>query len=372
MHLILFFTFDTSLKDWVSSGLLDREVMLYQKLIKSGVKITFITYGDGADLNYAGLVPDITILPVYHRKKYYKNIVFRILSSFSIPWVFRKELAEADIIKTNQIWGSWVFVLAKYFIRLPLIVRLGWEPYQNAVVSNRSLISRLFLYLNSWLAYKSADTVWCSSKKISDFILQRFNVNSSRIKIRENYIDLQSFKPKGLERYSDRVLYVGRLAPEKNIELLIDAISKSGFVLDIVGMGEYQDTLISKINDSSVRVNFLGTFPNAKLPEIYNKYQVYVISSKYEGNPKTLLEAMACGCAVIGTDVIGINSIISHYENGILAEETSENLASAIRLLMTDKELRQQLSAQAVDFVSSNSIENFTNEELGYYHSLFD
>ena len=60
------------------------------------------------------------------------------------------------------------------------------------------------------------------------------------------------------------------------------------------------------------------------MPQYYNRCKVYVLCSLYEGNPKTLLEAMACGCAVVGTNVLGIQEIIRHQENGLLVPEQPE------------------------------------------------
>ena len=66
----------------------------------------------------------------------------------------------------------------------------------------------------------------------------------------------------------------------------------------------------------NVKINFLGRKPINKIPKILNKYSVYVICSKIEGNVKTLLEAMACELICIGSNVEGINNIISNKKNG--------------------------------------------------------
>ena len=62
---------------------------------------------------------------------------------------------------------------------------------------------------------------------------------------------------------------------------------------------------------------FKGVLNNDELAYTYNKYKVFVLLSTHEGNPKTLMEAMACGMSVIGTNVIGIKQLISHNKNSI-------------------------------------------------------
>ena len=73
-----------------------------------------------------------------------------------------------------------------------------------------------------------------------------------------------------------------------------------GIGLDIYGAGEEADKIVNISNKINVDVKLRGRVSNEKMPLIYNQYPIYVLCSKYEGNRKTLLEAMACGCAVIG------------------------------------------------------------------------
>ena len=69
----------------------------------------------------------------------------------------------------------------------------------------------------------------------------------------------------------------------------------------------------------------MSTVPNKELVNIYNSYKYYILPSFFEGMPKTLLEAMACGCICIGTDVNGINEVIRDKFNGILIKGTTVN-----------------------------------------------
>ena len=81
MNIILFFTYDISLKDWETSGLLDRELKFYETLHKKySTKFKFITYGDYEDTKLVNL-PFIEIIPVYERIKYSQNKYIRFSSS---------------------------------------------------------------------------------------------------------------------------------------------------------------------------------------------------------------------------------------------------------------------------------------------------
>ena len=87
--------------------------------------------------------------------------------------------------------------------------------------------------------------------------------------------------------------------------------------------------------------------PNDQLPEIYNRYEFYILSSFFEGMPKTLLEAMACGCICIGTDVEGINEVIEDGISGLLAKGTEvESIAEVLKRAMRLNEEESKKMAQ--------------------------
>jgi len=103
---------------------------------------------------------------------------------------------------------------------------------------------------------------------------------------------------------------------------LIDAMSQTNLNLDIYGQGELKDSLESHAQKKEVKVSFKGVVTNNELPTILNQYHYYILPSKYEGMPKTLLEAMACSLVCIGTDVKGINEVIEDGVSGFLAKTT--------------------------------------------------
>ena len=66
MHIILFFTYGISLKDWDESGILNREIELYKSLSKNrDTKFTFVTYGDKEDHKYYYILDDLYIITIY-------------------------------------------------------------------------------------------------------------------------------------------------------------------------------------------------------------------------------------------------------------------------------------------------------------------
>ena len=169
----------------------------------------------------------------------------------------------------------------------------------------------------------------------------------------------------------NRVLSISRIVKQKNLSLLIKALSKTNYGLDIVGDGEMKEIISNEAKNLKVDVRFLGIFSNEKLANIYNQYPIYVICSNIEGNPKTLLESMACGNAIIGTNVTGINNIIVSKENGLLCEKNEEEIREAIIYLMKNPDVRKTLGNAAREkILKENSIQKFVDKEFLIYKNL--
>ena len=118
--LVLFFTAGVSLKTWQDLGSIDREVAIYNELSKYFKHIYFFTYGGKEDLEFKkNLAENISIIPK-------KNISNTVLYSLLMPFIHYRILKDVDILKTNQMWGSWSAVLTKLIYSKKLVVRTGY------------------------------------------------------------------------------------------------------------------------------------------------------------------------------------------------------------------------------------------------------
>ena len=134
-----------------------------------------------------------------------------------------------------------------------------------------------------------------------------------------------------------------------------------------------RDDLEKLAKKLKVHVKFLGRIPNNRLPYMYNRCSVYVLCSKFEGNPKALLEAMSCGCAVIGTKVPGIRDVIRHEHTGLLVAESQKGLQEAINRLLDDDRLRNRLGERARQYIlENNSLNDAIEKECTLYQKLLN
>jgi glycosyltransferase involved in cell wall biosynthesis len=144
-----------------------------------------------------------------------------------------------------------------------------------------------------------------------------------RVRCVPNYIDTNLFSPGSTVDAAVDVLAVGRLHAEKRLRLLLEAISKiPGAGLTLVGDGPERATLEREARRLGVPLTLRGRVSNEALPDLYRRCRVFAITSVREGNPKSLLEAMACGAACVGTSKPGIIDVITNGRTGLLCDDS--------------------------------------------------
>jgi glycosyltransferase involved in cell wall biosynthesis len=117
--------------------------------------------------------------------------------------------------------------------------------------------------------------------------------------------------------------------------------------LKLVGDGPDRAELEAEAARRGVALEMLPWVPNDHLPQLYRGCRVFAIVSVREGNPKSLLEAMACGCACVGVDVPGIRNLIREGSTGMLCAAAPDAVAAAIRTLILDPALCNRLGMAA-------------------------
>jgi len=361
-NILLCFTNNISLKNWEKSGNLSREVVYFNKSINKKFNYILLTYGDLKDKNIDLLYP-FKVIPFYailkRKNNRYLNYFFHIIRIFKISNI----LKQVDIIKSNQLIGSNVSILIGLIFRKKVIVRIGYEPnltirneqeipleYRN---NNFNKIFELQLYISSLFSYKFSNLIICTSKEQKIFIANKFKVQKSKIRVIPNWIDTKNFKPNIKNKEKKGILYVGRLEKEKNPELLLRSLININEKVTMIGTGSLKERLISISKTNSINLEILDPIPNIQLVDFYQKCKIFVQPSFYEGNPKTILEAMSCGCPVIAKNVIGIREIINN-KNGLLVENEYD-LRNAIEFLLNKECKRKELGENARRHIMLNN-----------------
>jgi glycosyltransferase involved in cell wall biosynthesis len=142
---------------------------------------------------------------------------------------------------------------------------------------------------------------------------------------------------------------VGRIHPQKNFHRFIDSIALLPRDMPLTAVIAGQDLgerdCLERYAASigmEGRVRFIGKVSDAR--ELICAADIFLLSSDYEGTPNVLLEAMAAKVACVATAVDGVCEIMTHEQNGLLAEPDAKALAYAVARILHDPQLRQRLA----------------------------
>ena len=220
--------------------------------------------------------------------------------------------------------------------------------------------------------FTAADRVVVATAAMRRIVLQCYQVQAGRVTVIPNYVDMNLFYPySNGDRSPRRICFIGRLEDQKNLLALMEAIKDLDVELVIVGSGSLGEQLRQKANTNKLSVRFMGNVPHPQLPGILNSATLFVLPSHFEGHPKTLIEAMACGLPVIGADSPGIRELICHGETGWLCGTDVGSIRAAIQELLTRTQLRAELGQNARVFaVEHFALERVVEMELAVLEEL--
>jgi glycosyltransferase involved in cell wall biosynthesis len=343
---------------WRSTGTAGRELRLYEELVRRGLAVTLYTFDRPAEIR--GLETPVRIVPGPAIR-----LPGRLCGAWALSLALRRRgdgRAHACLI-TNQAHAGWPAIMLGKAWSAPVIARCGYVFSEQAATmgwsdtrSKRRAGWEAWTHRHAALSFipTAALVRWCRDHMPG--------FDDRRARCVPNYIDTDLFSPGPTVGKPLDVLAVGRLHAEKRVGLLLGAISEiPGTRLTLVGDGPDRASLEREAARLGVSLSLVGRVSNELLPDLYRRCRVFAMTSIREGNPKSLLEAMACGAACVGTMTPGIVDVITSGNTGLLCNDSPESLADAIRRLLADDELRFRLGRAArSEVLNCNSLFEIT------------
>lgn len=183
-------------------------------------------------------------------------------------------------------------------------------------------------------------------------------------------------KELGLSADAAVIITVGELNANKNHIQVLEALSKlnkTNFHYLIVGNGEDEQKLQKAVNELLLRdkVSFLGF--RRDVPELLTASDVFILTSRREGLPKAVMEAMAVGLPIIATDVRGNRDLVKSGENGYLVPlGNAEQTAIAIERLIDSEDLRRSMGEKSKQLVNQYDLQNIIPQMEKIYNAYLD
>jgi glycosyltransferase involved in cell wall biosynthesis len=229
---------------------------------------------------------------------------------------------------------------------------------------------------------KRCDHLIVPSESIKAKVEKEYHVEKP-ISVVPTPVDLSMFKVgekvalrSSLGWTDDRVLlYVGRIAKEKKLDLLLNAfdliakeIARARLVL--VGRGPYMEGLKEKTHDMGLgdRVVFAGAIPHEEVPRYMAAADLFVFTSTTDTQGLVLVEAMASGTPVVAVDAPGPTDVLQ-AGGGVLTEDSPSSFAEAVCALIESPPQLHELSEAASEVAKRYGIRAATRELIKVYES---
>ncbi len=274
--------------------------------------------------------------------------VHRYIYGLILPFLQAKYFRQCQVFRCFHPSAAIPAIVGKLLFGTKFIFNYNYDYSAWARIEGKQYLVPL-LFIEQWLAFKFCDGVFVADENMQSHVMKY--VPGSKVVIVRNGVDTESFKPlrKKTDRKEKVILSVGRLETQKNYQQLIEAASrlKQKVKLLIVGRGSLKQALLGRAGKLGVELEIIDVVPNDKLPQVYNRADVYVQPSLMEAPVKTLLEAMSCGLPCVATDVVGIRDVISDGQNGLLAKLSPNDLAEKLDRILADEKLAKKLGTNA-------------------------
>jgi 1,2-diacylglycerol 3-alpha-glucosyltransferase len=295
-----------------------------------------------------------------------------------------------DIVHVHLFFGmGWEAVAASKFLKIPLIGTnhtpitefLHYSPIGGNFLAN------LGLKYVSWF-YNHCDFVTAPNGAILKE-MEKYGFKKQS-QVLSNPVDLKNFYPAasaeekkaikgefGLSAAT--VLYTGRLAEEKHVDVLIRALALakqkiSNINLAITGHGVSEEALKKLAEELGVKdaVKFFGTLPVEEHARIYKAADVFAVASTAEMQCLSMMKAMAAGIPVIGVNAWALPEYINDKNGFVLEPGDYKGIAEKIVFLFENPQQRETLGRGGFEYVKQFSPINITKEWVNIYQKAIN
>jgi glycosyltransferase involved in cell wall biosynthesis len=274
---------------------------------------------------------------------------------------------QPDILHASSSKAGVLGRLAAWIAGVPIRIFTvhGW-----AFAAYGGLTGRLYLWADR-IVRPLTTLVICVSTRERELGIRARACVPGRSVVVHNAVDVRAFRRAAGRGEPPHVIAVGRFAYPKDYGTLVQALAavESDYRATLVGEGPARPTVLSDVRDRglSARIELVGN--REDVPELLADADLFVLSSRSEGLPVSVLEAMAAGLPVVATDVGGVSELVLDGETGLLVPPADATaLAEAVEGLLRDRELRRRFGVSARSRVEQDfDVTSFREAHLVLY-----
>lgn len=347
----------------------------------------------------------VTVNPENMTYKYEKNIIripgiptgiydYRLTGIYPVRAIKTIKKWNLDVIHSHTEFGIGTFarIIAKQ-LNIPLVhtYHTMYEDYVHYITKGyfNDTSKKIVEHLTKFYCDKTTKELIVPTKKAYDLFKEKYKVDKN-IHIIPTGIETERFHKenidnKKLEKIKNElkikkedfvILYVGRLAEEKNVEFLIDnheyfTKKNPNIKLLIVGSGPDYKKYIKRSEKQKENIIFTGKVPYENIPYYYNIGTIFVTASTTETQGLTLIEAMSASMPVVCIDDESFKNTIIHGLNGYIFKNKKE-YKKEIEELINDNKLLNKLGTQAKISTAEYSSKYYAERVLDVYKKTIE
>ena len=303
---------------------------------------------------------------------------------FSLPGKLSKLIRERDIrVVHSHGQGPLLYMTMARFVGKKRYIFIHSEHINIDLEES----NRMKAFWMNYLCAFALDGFVAISDHLAGYFENKFKPLKNKITTITNGVDIDKFTPEGESarlrsdlnlRDSDIIIgNISVLRDQKNHETMIKSMATvlkqyPNAKLVIAGGGPNMSAIESLITEFKLKDSVFLLGYRKDVPNLLRDFDIFCLSSLYEGLPLCLLEASAAGLPIVATDVQGNNEFIKNNETGLLVPERDPvKFGNAIVTLLSDKELALQLAVNAKKFVENHhSLKVNLKKYEGYYEKL--
>jgi GT2 family glycosyltransferase len=348
--------------------------------LKNGYDVTVVTHVN----KHKEIIEQrgIRVIPIKLERKS-KNLLHELQHIINLCKIFKNE--QPDIVHNIAIKPIIYGSMAALFARIPFVINaiVGLGAIFIKKGRKASIIQVVFLYVYKVLFYiTKSKVIFENEDDIAMFLHDNIIRKDQVVLIKGAGVDVDRYKyfpePNGIPV----VVLLSRMLWDKGVgefvnsaKLLSDQGQKCRFVLVGRPDPDNPESIPEKILNKWHSGNIIEWWGHRDdIPEILAESNIVVLPSYREGLPKVLLEAASCGRAIVSTDVPGCREIVRNNENGILVPPYDvKSLANAIKVLIKDTEVRQNMGLRGREIVENEFAEEIVvKQTIKLYEELLD
>ena len=256
-------------------------------------------------------------------------------------------------------------------------------------IAKKPINSMMNKYFVSFLK-RSEYATMPTEQAVADLIPQKRKPFKVPVEALSNGIDLSRFakgrankeiyEEYGIPKDKPIVLYVGRVDPEKSLDILMDAYIKAqkkvpDAHLVVVGDGTARPKLEAQIAKAGLsdQAHFLGRVIGDNLPQLYRTGTVFAITSKTETQSIVLMEAMASGLPCVAVDAGAIHELVKTNKNGYLCQaDDCDEVAGSLVKILSDKDRQEKMSEESVKRAAKHDISHTLTRMEEIYNTVLE